>query len=58
MSYQLGSFGFGSAQVDPDVLTYNATIRSCLKGKHWRLALHLFASMPGAGVAPDVVALS
>ena len=39
----------------PDVVSWNATISACEKGKHWEEALGLLQEMMHALLAPDAV---
>lgn len=41
--------------VRPDLLSYNATLSACAKGRKWREAVALLRRMPGGGVPPDRV---
>ena len=36
-----------------DVVTYNATMNSCEKGRQWQLALRLFDELAAGGLIPD-----
>ncbi len=40
--------------LEPNVVTYNATISACVKGLQWAKALELLASMDRRGLEPDV----
>jgi pentatricopeptide repeat protein len=40
--------------VEPDVITYNASISACGKGGQWEKALQLLEEMRAKGVEPDV----
>ena len=41
--------------VEPDVISYNATISACEKGMQWEKALALFYEMKGVGLVPTVI---
>ena len=41
--------------VKPNVITYNAAISACEKGRQWERALELLRDMEGKGVEPDVI---
>merc|ERR1711966_423006 len=47
-----------AAGLQPDVITYNATISACEKGRQWEKALSLLEQMRGDGVTPDVISYS
>ena len=42
----------------PDVISYNATITSCERGRQWQMALHLFSSMSESTLVPNIVSYS
>ena len=44
--------------VVPDVITYNALISTCEKGKQPQRALEVFQAMQQQGVVPDVITYS
>ncbi|CAK9077169.1 Pentatricopeptide repeat-containing protein At2g31400 [Durusdinium trenchii] len=46
------------AKVQPNVISYNSTIRACDKCGQWQQALKLFDAMPQAKVQPDVISYS
>ncbi len=39
----------------PDVITYNAAISACDKGRQWQEALRLVYEMLAKGLTPDVI---
>ena len=41
--------------IDPDVISYNAAISACEKGKQCERALELLEEMKTSGIAPDVI---
>ncbi|CAE7939514.1 unnamed protein product [Symbiodinium sp. KB8] len=43
------------AKLPPYVISYNATISACEKGRQWQLALSLFGSIAAAGLVPDLI---
>lgn len=48
------------AQIDPNTITYNATLSACQKGGHWQRALAVFhrmakARIPGNVTSYDVI---
>ena len=47
-----------AAQLQPDVVSCNATISSCQREGQWQLALELFDTMPQARIAPNVISFN
>ena len=43
------------AQINPNVISYNAAISACQKRGEWQQAVSLFRAMPQARITPDVV---
>ncbi|CAK0904407.1 unnamed protein product [Prorocentrum cordatum] len=43
------------AKLEPDVISYNAGISACEKGKQWQPALALLSEMWEAKLEPDVI---
>ncbi|CAK0863428.1 unnamed protein product [Prorocentrum cordatum] len=43
------------AKLEPDVISYNAGISACEKGKQWQPALALLSEMREAKLEPDVI---
>ena len=46
------------ASIKPSVISYNATISACEKGRQWQLGLQLFDAMPKANMVPDIISYS
>ena len=46
------------AGVEPNVISFNATISACEKGGQWERAVSLLDEMRGAGVEPDVISFN
>ena len=44
--------------VNPDVITYNAAISACEKGRQWKRALELLEEMANRGLEPNVITYS
>jgi pentatricopeptide repeat domain-containing protein 1 len=42
-------------EINPDVMTYNATISACEKGGQWEKALDLFREMQDREIDPSVM---
>ena len=47
-----------STEVEPDIISYNATISACEKGEEWQLALQLLFHMPSADQEHDVISFN
>ena len=47
-----------SADLERDVITYNAAIRACEKCEQWRLALGLLAELRSVNLEPNVAIYS
>ena len=45
-------------KVQPTVISYNAAISACKKGKQWQEALALFEGMSSVQLQPDLVSLN
>ena len=41
--------------LEADVVSYNAAISACTKGRQWASALSLLAQMRSEGIAPNVI---
>ncbi len=44
--------------VQPNVISYNAAISVCEKGRQWQLALQIMETMQAGGVQPNVISCS
>jgi len=50
--------GMRAAGVTPNVISYNAAISACEKGRQWEKAVSLLDGMRAAGVTPNVISYS
>ena len=41
--------------IEPNIISYNATISACEKGVQWGKAIHLFKDMEINGIDPNII---